>query len=337
MREFGKVSPRFWVAGSGRRMRGNSDAQFLALYLMTCPSSSMSGLFTLSLPAMCHELGLPEKRVRAALEALHDEDVAHFDEAADLVWVPNMIRYQVGERLEQRDNRVPALIRELAPFRGHPFLTELIQRSQGAFCIPESLAGPLRRGFETTATPNGSPLEAPSEGLEANGEPLLRAAHKPLRSQEQETEQETETEQEQTEEKGLAPLDAFLVPAKGDEAGRVADVAVHYRGHHPRAFPRGIALTSKEGRYLKGRLREGFTVEDLKQCIDGFHMSPFHCGLNDRNQVYLGLELMVRDAKHVQQGIELFQRGPPAALTAKDKGTAYAVSSWMSKSAGGDP
>jgi hypothetical protein len=120
VRDYGKVSPTFWIGATGRRLRGNADAQVLALYLFTCPASTMSGIYTLSLPAMAHETGLTVDRVREAFVVLQQEDVAHYDENAELVWVENMIRYQVAEQLDERDKRVKGLQRELAPCSRRP-------------------------------------------------------------------------------------------------------------------------------------------------------------------------------------------------------------------------
>ena len=102
MRDYGKVAPRFWSGGSGRRLRGDVDSQFLALYLMTCPAATMSGIYSTSIAHIAHETGLTELKTRRALSRLREEDIAHFDEEADLMWVVNMVRYQVAEESEAR-------------------------------------------------------------------------------------------------------------------------------------------------------------------------------------------------------------------------------------------
>ena len=45
MRDYGKVSPHFWLRGSGKKLRGDSEAQVVALYLATSPSANITGLY----------------------------------------------------------------------------------------------------------------------------------------------------------------------------------------------------------------------------------------------------------------------------------------------------
>ena len=97
------------------------------------------------------------------------------------------------------------------------------------------------------------------------------------------------------------------IPASGDA---VRDVFQHYRVYHPRAHP-SPRSDSPEWRKIVARLREGYSVDDLKLAIDGCHKSPFHCGENERNRVYQSLELIVRDASKVNQFVELACRDGP--------------------------
>jgi len=80
-------------------------------------------------------------------------------------------------------------------------------------------------------------------------------------------------------------------------------VVEHYRTYHPKALP-NVKSTSKEYRRIRDRLNEGYTVEQLCEAIDGCHKTPHNLGENDRGQKYLGLELIVRTASHVDRFIE---------------------------------
>jgi hypothetical protein len=80
---------------------------------------------------------------------------------------------------------------------------------------------------------------------------------------------------------------------------QVDTVLEHYRGHHPRSRP-----GDKERRLVLARLKEGYSLADLCQAIDGCHRSPHHCGQNDQGTKYQSLDLIVRDASHVQQFME---------------------------------
>jgi len=93
-----------------------------------------------------------------------------------------------------------------------------------------------------------------------------------------------------------------------------AEVFAHYRGYHSRAFPAPKSGTKEWGQ-IAARLREGYSVADLCQAIDGYHRSPYHCGQNESGTKYLDLNLIVRTGSHVARGIELAQpqqRPPPA-------------------------
>lgn len=66
--------------------------------------------------------------------------------------------------------------------------------------------------------------------------------------------------------------------------------------NHPRSI-----LDAKRRRLINERLKEGFSVEDLKLAIDGCKQSPFHQGQNDRHQIYDDISLICRDAAKVEQ------------------------------------
>lgn len=78
----------------------------------------------------------------------------------------------------------------------------------------------------------------------------------------------------------------------------------HYKAYHPRAFPK-VLSTLKEVKKIQARLKEGFSVEDLIEAIDGCHRSEYHQGQNDQGKKYDSLELIVRDGSKVQQFIEI--------------------------------
>ena len=75
------------------------------------------------------------------------------------------------------------------------------------------------------------------------------------------------------------------------------------RFNHPRA-----RLDKKRRTKIRLRLEDGYTLDDLKLAIDGCRASPFHLGQNDRNQVYDDIELICRDAPHVDRFIALGEK-----------------------------
>lgn len=164
MRDYAQIAPTFWTRGSGRALRDDPLARLCALYLMTSPSSNMIGLYYLPLSTLAHELGCPLEGASKALRRLEQEGVALFDSDADLVWLPNMASWQLGERLSPKDKRHKWVVKEYEQFGNHSFVRRFYERYGEAFSLPKP------KGL-------GSPSEAPSM---------------PLRSKEKEKEKEQE-------------------------------------------------------------------------------------------------------------------------------------------------
>lgn len=67
-------------------------------------------------------------------------------------------------------------------------------------------------------------------------------------------------------------------------------------------------IDEKRRRAISARLRDGYTVDDLKLACLGCRLSPFHNGENDRQTAYRSIELICRDADHVDRFIDLAER-----------------------------
>ena len=168
MRDYAKVAPTFWTGETGRKLRAlGPEAQVMALYLITSPHATMTGLYHLPLAYAAHDLGSSFEGASKALRSLSEVGFAYYDEASETVWIPEMIRFQVGETLSPRDNRHKAILRELEMCRKSKYFAHFVAKYRGAYHLP----------FEVAPEGLESPFEAPS---------------KPLRSQEQEQEQEQE-------------------------------------------------------------------------------------------------------------------------------------------------
>jgi hypothetical protein len=123
MRDYAKVSPLFWTRGSGKRLRGDADAQVLALYLVTCPNANMVGIYYVPFVAIAHETGLGAERAEAALSRIATSGFAFYDPENELAWVPNMASYQIGDELKEGDKRRGGAIRaELEKIGRHPYV-----------------------------------------------------------------------------------------------------------------------------------------------------------------------------------------------------------------------
>jgi len=98
------------------------------------------------------------------------------------------------------------------------------------------------------------------------------------------------------------------IPSESQSAAAdpVRQVFDHWRQvfNHPSA-----ALDPKRTATIKRALK-GYTAADLCESISGYLNSGHHMGQNDRNTVYDGLHLLLRDADHIDAGLR-FARAPP--------------------------
>ena len=156
MRDYGKVAPTFWTGTTGRALRKFPEAQTVALYLMTSPHATMLGIFQCPIAYIAHETGLPSEGASKGLHKLLELGFCSFDENADLVWVHEMARFQIGEALKEKDKRVTWLNREFQTLPSSPLISAFLERYGVAFCLS---AGPNQC---PTGSPSGRAFPSPS-------------------------------------------------------------------------------------------------------------------------------------------------------------------------------
>jgi hypothetical protein len=127
-REYATVRSSFWNGETGRQLRGNQNAQVLAMYLMTCRDSRMTGIFSLAISTIMRELGMAREDVIRALNDLESAKFAAYDHEEEVAWVPNLSFYQVGESLTHKDHRRKGVEKNLLEFRHHAYLYEYLAK-----------------------------------------------------------------------------------------------------------------------------------------------------------------------------------------------------------------
>lgn len=168
MRDYATVSPVFWTGQTGRRLKAlGPDAMLVALYLVTSPHSNAMGMFYLPVLYISHETGLTMEGASEALRRGEKAGFCAYDQDAEVVWVFEMARFQIGQALSPKDNRVKWVNEEYAKLPKCKFLKDFFDKYASAFHLKEARGEGQKQ----------SPLEAPS---------------KPLQSQDQEQEQEQE-------------------------------------------------------------------------------------------------------------------------------------------------
>ena len=252
MRDYGKVLSTFWTRGSGKALRGHQEAQLVALYLFTAQSANMVGLYYLAMPTLAHETGLSMQGASKGLRRASEVGIALYDEAAELVWVPEMARYQIGETVSARDNRHGAIVRELMAIGKHPFVRGFFEKYERSFNleIPDWVKA----------------LPSPFQG-----------ASEPLRSQDQEQEQEQEQDQEQEK----TNSSDRPTPGSGAPGGSTASEVDQLWDWFLEARAGAIGKsnepksTTKRRKQIQARLKT-YSVAELRTAIGGLFASKFH-------------------------------------------------------------
>ena len=128
MRTFAQLKPSFWYGTTGRQIRGfGPECQLFALYLISGPGAQALGLYYLALPTAAHETGLTIDQVRGCLAKLKEVKFSMYDDASEVVFVPNMARFQIGDRLSPKDKNVGWVWKEMEKLRGLPFFELLVE------------------------------------------------------------------------------------------------------------------------------------------------------------------------------------------------------------------
>jgi hypothetical protein len=182
MREYARVSPRFWQSsptGKAIRKKG-AEAVVVAMYLMSSPHSNMLGLYYQPLLYMAHETGLGVEGASKGLQGCIEAGFCCFDEPSEMVWVHEMALYQVGEELKPGDKRCVGIQKDYDALPDCPYLGPFFDRYASVFHLKRkrssepAAADPVIPAKTPTADPQQDPPQAP-----------LQAPSKPLRSQEQ--------------------------------------------------------------------------------------------------------------------------------------------------------
>lgn len=294
MRDFAKLAPTFWTRGSGKKLRGNPEAQVLAMYLVTCPSANMIGVYYVPFVTLAHETGLGELRAREALASLEAAGFAYYDEDAELAWVPNMAGYQIGEEMKPGDKRRSGVLAELSKLGEHRFIDAFYRVYGAAFGLG---ASPLEGASKGLPDPPLNPL-SPSEGQTGD------------KGREEKRREETERESLRGRGSSAPPVAVVAGNATNDNIGQptipgvevpsqasgpepdpVAQVYEHWRAA---AKARGMrpakVVGDKDRKRVRDELKRGRTLEDLELAVEGLFLSEHHA----KETKWLALEYALR-------------------------------------------
>lgn len=321
--------------------------QALWIYLLTGPHTGpIPGLCRAGRAGMAEQLEWALEDFDDAFAEITRHGMAEADFKARVVWIPKAIfcnpstsknavlswakEWQLIPECPIKIKAYEALksyIYQHAQSFSEAFDKACRMPSAKASVMPSLLASPLASALPSaTASVMASDMPSPMPSVMASVTPSPLAS--PIQEQEQEQEQEGKTSV------GLTPdgepadsvsdllVDARRTPdpdhasepatgaraAAGERTAQVQEVFEHWRTARGHAAAK---LDAKRERCIGDRLRDGYTVEQLCQAIDGVQNSPHHRGENDRHTVYDSIELICRDAAHVDQFLRFAKTGDP--------------------------
>ena len=118
-----------------------------------------------------------------------------------------------------------------------------------------------------------------------------------------------ESSLEQTREQAYV-REAKASPLSISETTQTANVLkVFQHWQNVMRHPRAQLDKKRKGKILEA-LKLGYEVEELKHAIDGCAKTPFNMGENDNNHLYDDIELILRDAGHIDRFIANFTNPP---------------------------
>lgn len=147
MREYGSISPKFWIGKTGKEIRAlGRDCQVLAMYLMTSPHSNILGLYYLPKIYICHEVGFTEKELENAISSLQKIGFCDYDSEAEFCWVINFAKHQVGSELKPNDNRVKGIKAALNKLADSGLKDDFLLKYANCYHLTSPPSKPLQRG-----------------------------------------------------------------------------------------------------------------------------------------------------------------------------------------------
>lgn len=211
MRDYSILTPTFWIGQTGKALRGHTEAQIVAIYLLSSPHANMLGLYYLPLIYIAHETGLTTEGASKGLQRLSEEGYAHYDEISEYVWVVEMARYQIGGSLDIKDNRVKGIQREYDSLPSNCFLGQFFDKYHEPFHLksprkPEAPSKPLRsQDLDQDQEQEQSPsIEGQTRAREMRGSvKTKRQQSKPPQTPCPDTYEPTETQQQYAEEQHI--------------------------------------------------------------------------------------------------------------------------------------
>jgi hypothetical protein len=115
--------------------------------------------------------------------------------------------------------------------------------------------------------------------------------------------------QQQSNTKGGSGMNVVALRAPQEEVRLDPAESAFQHWQHVMGYKRA-RLDQKRRKTINDRLKDGYSLQDLQDAINGCYLSPFHHdGENERQTRYDDIALILRDAEHVDRFIKLYELG----------------------------
>lgn len=174
MRDYGKVSPQFWIGNTGRELKSKGpEALIVSMYLLTNPHANMIGMYYLPIIYIAHETGLGVEGASKGLQRAVEAGFCLYDGVAEVVWVEEMAKYQIATSLKANDNRCVGIQREYEAQPKNCFLSRFFDKYKDAFnlTVRRESSPEITRGSEGASEALGSQEQEQEKEQERDNPP----------------------------------------------------------------------------------------------------------------------------------------------------------------------
>ena len=319
MREYSKVSPRFWIDEVGRKIKKHGiECRLISIYLLTCPSSNMIGMYYLPLSTISNETGISLVKVNRVMSQLKAINFCDYDDYMEHVWVKDMARHQIGE-LKDKDNRIKYCNKEYKNLPNLIFSEEFYE-------VYFKFLGLFEKKCNRTDPKN----EKSSKNLNkvassVSKKPKLSKSSKSLSHDKEQYEVIIDDPSDTP-----SPLEA---PPKQKEEERAEDILVTYKenikrkispeknleknddaeevfSHWKKVMKKrsDVSLDNQRSRVIVRAITKfGYSPKLLKDAIEGCSLSSFHMGKNDQNVRYDQLSTIFKSPEQIDKFLDIYE------------------------------
>ena len=129
------VAATSWTGETARavKRRGGAEGLLVMQYLMTCPYTTMLGVYRLVVGYMGAETALGDAGAAKGLRACIDAGFCSYDEESEFVFVHEFAKWQIGAELLVTDKRCKGVQAGYEALPDNPFLSAFFDRYAQSF------------------------------------------------------------------------------------------------------------------------------------------------------------------------------------------------------------